>query len=252
MRHNKAQVREILSNYDDIDVLFFDGPSEGLTQLSWQLQPNVVITRGAMQTPEHHLPGEILPGAWEACYTIGTQWNYKPTNEVYRTGTQLIELLIETRAKGGNLLLNVSPDPAGQIPFEQDRLLREVGLWLFINQEAIYQVRPWHVTNEGNIWFTKAKDADTVYAFVTRTDCPWGERKTFTLKSVRATNQSKIEILGQSSTVLEYKPQAKPELKWTQDAEGLHISAMRSHRIYCDTKWPNPIVFKITNAKPVK
>ena len=51
-------------------------------------------------------------------------------------GTELIEMLIETRAKGGNLLLNVGPEPSGVIPFEQERIIRELGLWIFINHEA--------------------------------------------------------------------------------------------------------------------
>jgi len=250
MAHNKAQLRELLTRYGPIDLLFIDGEPDGLKELAWQLQPNLVITRGQMETPEQKTPDQPMPGPWEACYTLGTQWHYKPTNEDYKSGTQLIEMLIEIRAKGGNFLLNVGPTPDGEIPFEQERRIRELALWLFINGEAIYNIRPWHVIREGEIWFTRAKDANTVYAFITKIDWPKGERKTFTLKSVRATDTSKIEILGQSGRVLEYQPKVNPRATWTQEGDGLHITAMRAQRIYNNTKWPNPVVIKITHALP--
>jgi len=250
MAHNKAQIRELLTKYGPIDMLFLDGEPEGLKQLAWQLQPDIVVTRGEMETPEQKMPDEPMPGPWEACFTLGTQWHFKPTNEEYKSGTQLIEILIEIRAKGGNFLLNIGPTPDGEIPFEQKRRVRELALWLFINREAIYSIRPWHVIREGDIWFTKAKDADTVYAFITKIDWPKGQRKTFTLRSVRATDETEIEILGQSGRVLEYQTQVNPKATWTQDEDGLHITAMRAQRIYNDSQWPNPVVIRITHAKP--
>jgi alpha-L-fucosidase len=117
-------VRELLTNYGQVDVLFFDGVAEGLKQLAWQLQPNVLVTRGDMATPEQELPDRPLPGPWEACFTLGTQWAYKPTNEVYKSGTQLIEMLVETRAKGGNLLLNVGPKPDGEFPLNNQHVCK--------------------------------------------------------------------------------------------------------------------------------
>lgn len=252
MAHNKAQLRELLTSYGPIDVLFIDGEPAGLKELAWQLQPDLVITRGQMETPEQKMPDQPMPGPWEACYTLGTQWQYKPTNEDYKSGTQLIEMLIEIRSKGGNFLLNVGPTPEGEIPFEQERRIRELALWLFINREAIYDIRPWHVIREGDIWLTRAKDTDTVYAFITKIDWPKGERKSFTLKSVRATEQSQIEILGQSGRVLEYQTEVNPKATWTQDEEGLHIEAMRAQRIYNNSKWPNPVVIKITHAQAAR
>ena len=96
---------------------------------------------------------------------MGTEWPYKATNETYKSGQSLIRTLIETRAKGGNLLLNVGPKPNGELPIEQEDRLREVALWMFVNREAIYNTRPWVVTNEGGVWFTS--NGDTVYAIVT-------------------------------------------------------------------------------------
>jgi len=152
-------------------------------------------------------------------------------------------------------LLNVGPQPDGVIPFEQERRIRELALWLFINGEAIYNIRPWHVIRAGDIWFTKAKDSDTVYAFLTKLP-DWdtwqkGQRRDFTLKTVRATPPSRIEVLGHAGRVLEYQPQVNPEPRWTQDDAGLHISVMRAQRVYNDWKWPNPLVLRITHAEPM-
>jgi len=253
MAHNRAQLRELFKNYGPIDVLFIDGEPEGLKELAWELQPNCVVTRGAMETPEQKTPDEPMPGPWEACYTLGTQWQFKPTNEEYKSGIQLIEMLIEIRAKGGNFLLNIGPQPDGVIPFEQDRRTRELALWLFVNREAIYEIRPWHVIREGNIWFTRAKDADTVYAILTKLpDWRKGQRKEFTLQSVRATAQTEVSVLGQSGRVLEYNTKVIPETRWEQQDDGLHLSVMRAQRIYNNTRWPNPIVVKITHAQAAK
>ena len=107
-----------------------------------------------------------LEGVWEACLTMGTEWPYKPTNETYKSGIDLISTLIETRAKGGNLLLNVGPKPDGELAIEHEDRLREIALWMFVNSECIYGVRPWIITNENEIWFTKKKDENTLYAIL--------------------------------------------------------------------------------------
>jgi alpha-L-fucosidase len=251
MEHDKAQVTELLTRYGGIDVLFLDGPAEGLRERAWELQPGIVVTRGAIETPEQFVPGVPLDGPWEACLTMGTQWQYKPTNESYKSGGELIGLLIETRAKGGNLLLNVGPKPDGEIPIEQQERLREIALWMFINGEAIYGVRPWVITNENEIWFTRKKDGSALYALV-RTGERWkyGAWRDLVLRSVRATPRTRVRVLGQSDEVLEYRPDVVPRTTWKQEADGLHVRAMHAQRIYNDRKWPNPIVLELTGVEP--
>lgn len=252
MEYDRAQLRELLTGYGPIDIIFLDGPAAGLRELCWELQPNIVVTRGAMETPEQHIPGKPIPGPWEACMTIGTQWNFKPTNETYKSGGAVIERLIETRAKGGNLLMNIGPQPDGVIPFEQQRRLREVALWMFINDRAIYDVRPWRVTHEGDVWYTQSRQGDTVYAFLTGEPWPWGQRREITLKSIAAGPETQVSILGQTGQVLEYQPDADPACRWEQTTAGLRISAVRAQRIYNDRSWPNPLVLRITDAKPAE
>ena len=188
---------------------------------------------------------------WEACITMGTAWQYQPQNERYKSGGQLISLLVETRAKGGNLLLNVGPKPDGELPIEQEERLREMALWMFVNGEAIYGVRPWVVTNEQNVWFTKKKNEDTVYAIVKEPQ-RWtrGTWKELVLHSVRATDQTQVTVLGQNDRVLEYQEKVDPKSTFQQASDGLHIRAMHAQRLQDNSQWPNPVVLKITHVKP--
>jgi alpha-L-fucosidase len=254
MKHNLTQIEELYTRYGAVDYLFIDGQANGIRDLAWKLQPDTLVTRGAMETPEQKLPDKAIPDPWEACFTLGTQWQFKPTNEEYKSGTTLIEMLIETRAKGGNLLLNVGPEPSGVIPFEQERIIRELGLWLFINHEAIYQVRPWQQTREGDVWFTRHKnDPKTVYAILTKQpDWPRGKRREFLLKSVKATANTTVKVLGHDGKVLEYAPNVDPSPRFKQTADGLLLDIMRAQRIYNNSKWPNPIVVKLTAVEPSK
>jgi alpha-L-fucosidase len=240
-----------MTNYGPIDVVFFDGEPQQLRDLAWQLQPETVVTRGAIQTPELFVPGVGLEGAWEANFTMGTAWQYQPQNETYKTGGQVIGLLVETRAKGGNLLLNIGPKPDGELPIEQEERLREVALWMQVNQECIYGVRPWVITNEQDIWFTKAKNEDTIYAIV-KQQPRWvrGQRRDFVLKSVVAGAKTQVSVLGQNGRVLEYSPQVNPAPTFHQESDGLHIRAMFTQRLQDNSRWPNPIVLKITNVAP--
>ena len=122
--------------------------------------------------------------------------------------------------------MNIGPKPNGQIPFEQKRLLRELALWRYINHEAIYNVEPFHVIREDNIWYTQAKDENAVYAFITKDPWNYGERNKVTLKNIGATDSTKVRLLRQNGRVLSYYPDVNPESRWTQGEEGLHISAM--------------------------
>ena len=241
MKLDLAQMRELMTNYGPIDIVFLDGEPQGLRDLAWKLQPNTIVTRGAIQTPELYVPGVPLEGAWEANFTMGTAWQYQPQNEMYKTGGQVIDLLVETRAKGGNLLLNIGPKPDGELPIEQEERLREVALWMQVNQECIYNVRPWVITNEQDIWFTKAKNEDTVYAIV-KQQPRWvrGQWRDFVLKSVAATPQSAVSVLGQNGRVLEYRPEVNPQPTLKQEADGLHIRAMFTQRLQDNSSGPTP------------
>ena len=250
----ELQCTELMARYGDIDIIFFDGGEgplqEKCKKVVWNLQPNIIVTRGAMQTPEQTLLGISSDEPWESCITMGTQWAYKPTNENYKNGTRLIEILIETRAKGGNLLLNVGPKPNGELPEPQEANLREMAAWNFINYEAVEKVHPWILTNEENIWFTWKAAEKTLYAFITKIpDWPRGERKEFIIRSAEATNETELSVLGHAGELVEYQPETDAKPYFEQKEDGLHVSVVRAQRIYNNQKWPNPVVLKITNVE---
>lgn len=248
----RRQTNELFSNYGKVDVLFIDGnPEEPCKEEAWDLQPDLVITRGAVSTPEQKLPGVADDNLWESCVTMGTQWQYKPTNDDLKPAGRIIEMLIETRAKGGNLLLNIGLDPFGEIPDPESRNLTELAAWQFVNREAVVAVRPWIVTHEENIWFTASENRKTVYAIVTDiSDWTKGHRKAFVLGSVKATPETKISVLGQNDKVVEYNPDADATSRFKQTEKGLEISVVRAQRIYNNSKWPNPITVKLENVVP--
>ncbi len=251
MQYDQAQIQELLTRYGKVDVLFLDGEPNGLRELAWKIDPKIVVTRGAIKTPELTIPGMPIPGAWETCMTMGIGWQYQPQNEHYRSGGELIRMLIQTRAKGGNFLLNVGPKPNGDLPIEEEERLREIALWMFVNSESIYSVRPWIITNEGDTWFTKRKDSSALYAIV-ESDQPWPRAtwKDFVLHSVRATSKTEISVLGQNDKAVEYHPEINPKSTFHQEKDGLHIRVMATQRLQDNFRWPNPAVIKLTNVEP--
>lgn len=256
------QMTELMTNFGKIDVMFFDGgetmyneEGESLQQLcmrvAWDLQPGILITRGAIPTPEQQLPGVGVDFAWEGCITLGTAWQYQPTNETYKTGLHVIRLLTETRAKGGSLLLNIGPDANGELCRAQEDIIRELALWHFLNHEAIHNTRPWIITNEDSAWLLRSKDGSALYAVLfDQKDWDRGQRREFLLKSVKASPDTMVEVLGQTGELTEYRPDLDAHTYWEQREDGLHISAMHAQRIYCGIQWRNPLVLKITHPVP--
>jgi alpha-L-fucosidase len=249
--YTRKQCEELMTNYGKIDVLFIDGdPKEVVKQTCWKLQPDLLITRGAIKTPEQIMPGAMINEPWLSCITMGTAWGYQPTNERYKSGSQLIGLLIEARAKGGSLLLNVGPKPDGALPIEQEERLREMSAWYFVNRECIDSVRSWVISKEGDTWFT-AKNGHALYAIVTKAaDWKEGTRKSFLIRSAIATDNTKVSVLGQNSRIIEYKTD-DISCRYKQTDKGLEVSVVKAQRIYDDHRWPNPVVIKMENVNPV-
>ena len=249
MELDKAQLKELLTRYGKIDILFFDGPAEGLKEYAWEIDPDIVVTRGEMETPEQTILKDPKPGPWEACFTMGTDWQYKPTNDPHKSGTQIVNMLIETRAKGGNLLMNVGPKPNGEIQIEQETRLRELALWNMVNGEAVHDTRPWHLMKEGGVWFTMSKDSTAVYAFVPGGDeWPYATRKEFLFRTLAGTEQTEVSVLGYGSELVEYKTGFDAEVRVESTSLGLLVSAVNGQRLYTNNRWPNPVVLKFTNV----
>ncbi|WP_299668836.1 alpha-L-fucosidase [uncultured Polaribacter sp.] len=246
----KKQMKELMTQYGKIDIVFLDGRDQfaqtALAKVCWEINPEVVVTRGAIETPEQNTPEEPIPSPWEACYTFGNQWQYRPTNETYKTPKNAILELIDIKAKGGNFLLNFGPDALGNFPPEQRGALNEISLWMFINKEAFHQTIPHHTVKENNMWFLTSKDQRTAYIFINKNQWKFGARHKFTIKAFKSTDQSEISVLGHNGIVKEYDKNANPVPTIKQINDGMEISVTRSQRIYNDRKWNNPFVVKIT------
>jgi alpha-L-fucosidase len=246
---NKKQLRELLTNYGKIDILFIDEKSDWANPLvanyAWDIDPDLLITRGGLPTPEQQLPDQTIEGPWEACYTIGWHWQYV-AEEYYKDATELIQLWIETRAKGGNLLLNVGPDAHGEIPPRQESRLREIALWHMANHEAVDGVVPWKTVQDQDVWYTSSRDGKSIYAFVHDEGWNWMEERAFFLRPVRGNKKTMVEVLGQNDAAMEYTLQRSPKPLFGLHDNGLFISVIKAQRL--NKTWDNPLVIKITNA----
>jgi alpha-L-fucosidase len=154
-RKVKPQVRELLTQYGAVDIMWFDTPekispeqSAELQDLIRELQPNCIINNrigngfGDYGTPEQKIPEgrEVKP--WETCMTVSDRiWGYNKTVG-YRDAEELIRNLIDISSKGGNYLLNVGPTGEGIIPAASVERLLAMGDWLRVNGEAIYACGP--------------------------------------------------------------------------------------------------------------
>lgn len=254
LAYNTRQVEELTRNYGPVYCMFFDAPPDSLKQLVWNNQPRCLVTRGEMETPEQVLPDVPPQGAWEGCYTIGDGWSYKPGDNADKTAGDLIRLLIKIRARGGNMLLNVTPDAHGTIPEQQVAVMQEIGLFNFFCGEAIYGVRPFRVLCEDDesVCYSQSKDGKTVYAYV-MDGWPFGYRgrHRVTLKKLRAAPDTTVRMLGQNGLVLEHRPGIDCDTRFSQDENGLTIDARMCYRPFDNRKWNHPVVFALTNVEPV-
>ncbi len=151
-----AQVRELLTNYGRIDLLWFDGgwersaedwKSRELERMIRELQPNIVINDRlpgcvGYATPEQAVPARPIPGTWETCLTMNESWGCNTRDRFYKSARFLSNTLQEAASKGGNLLLNVSPMADGTIPAEQIERLDTISDWMARNGESISGALP--------------------------------------------------------------------------------------------------------------
>jgi alpha-L-fucosidase len=148
------QVKEILTNYGDIAVLWWDTPT-GMTdefaekfKALLPLQPNIITNdrlkrpnyAGDYKTPEQRIPklDELDGKDWETCMTMNGTWGYKSYDNNWKSTETLVRNLIDIASKGGNYLLNVGPTAEGEFPEPSIQRLKEVGAWMKVNGDAIY------------------------------------------------------------------------------------------------------------------
>lgn len=151
------QVKELMTNYGDVAVLWWDTPTNMTDEYALKLQallklqPNIITNDrlkrpnfpGDTGTPEQKIPGqdELDGKDWETCMTMGTSWGYKSWDSKWKTPETLIQNLCDIASKGGNYLLNIGPDALGQVPEQSIDALKAIGYWMKTNSEAIYATK---------------------------------------------------------------------------------------------------------------
>lgn len=226
------QIHELMNNYGSVDILWLDGgwvrPLETVSDevrawgarippfsqhidmpriatMARKAQPGLLLVDRTVhgpyenyQTPEQSIPKDKIAYPWESCMTLGNAWGYVP-NDQFKTSTKIIHNLIEIVAKGGSLLLGVGPDAEGMLLDVQVKRLQEIGDWLKVNGEGIYNTRTVEDVQDGQTFFTKGKDGSR-YALIRLAD---GEAIPTTLSWHGNTpdKNSKINLLSGNTTV---------------------------------------------------
>jgi alpha-L-fucosidase len=247
---NKAypQVKEILTKFPGMTTLWYDmarymkpEQSAKFYKIAYDIQPQMLINErvgndmgdfdipGDNQIPQDHL---AITKPWQTVGTLNNSWGYKSYDNDWKSVKELLFWLTEIVSKGGNYMLNIGPMASGEVPKESIENLREVGKWLAINGEAIYNTKKWRVTHEGptdlrmdgtnerqahkginieftaqDFWFTK--NGNKLFAISLE-----NSEKNIVIKSL-AKGEDKVKylkILGADS-----------KIKWNQTEEGLKI-----------------------------
>lgn len=191
------QIEELMTGYGKVDILWLDGgwvrPNvKRDSVIGWQgsvrynedvdmrriagmarrHQPGLIVVDRTVPgefenytTPEQQVPEAPLDYPWETCMTMGNSWSYVPGDK-YKSATQIVQLLVKIVSRGGNLLMNIGPGPDGDWDPEAYKRLQAVGDWMQVNDEGIYHTQPVAPYSSGNIYYTKSKDRNRIYAFV--------------------------------------------------------------------------------------
>ena len=256
------QIETLMRDYGPVDILWLDGgwvrPIETITpeMRDWAgmrpydqdidmariaamargHQPGLLVVDRTVEgpyenyrTPEQQVPDRPLDYPWETCMTMGNSWSFNPRDS-YKSPRQLIHLLVDIVAKGGNFLLNVGPDPTGEWPEVVYERLEEIGAWMRVNSSAIYGTRPVAPYKAGKVCFTAAADGAryAIYLADDREQAPAQLR----ISGLPVGRDEGITLLG-----------SKERLRWRMEGEAVTVDLpeMVRRNMPCDHAW----VFRI-------
>lgn len=189
-----GQVRELLTGYGKIDLMWFDfsyrwsdwGWSKGKGKEDWQseqlvamvreLQPDILINNrtdfgeGDFTTPEQVQPRAWVEEGgkkvvWEACQTMNGTWGYDRDNQTWKSPDLLVRMLIDSVSKGGNLLLNVGPTARGEFDKKATTTLKTIGEWMHQHNRSIYGATASQYTPPADCRFTQRSNRLYLHIF---------------------------------------------------------------------------------------
>jgi alpha-L-fucosidase len=242
------QLRELLTNYGEIAILWFDTQelttkeqSETIKKLIHDLQPNCIINDrigndlGDFSTKERQLADDINAQPWELCHTMGNTWGYTVQDVNYKKPETLIRHIADAASKGGNFLLNVGPTGKGDFPIFTFPIIESFHVWMAENGEAIYGARPWRIFGEDYANIASTEKIDTEFQDIDYEGTPKEsmpdfrftakgnnlyiiargvKNRKYLVASVKPTDKiQQISLLGNSQKV-----------EWKQTAQGLEIT----------------------------
>ena len=152
VEYTHGLIRELLTNYGKIDVLWYDvdwpltaaeWESERMNQMVFELQPEIIVNNrngleGDFSTPEQNIEAAPAGRAWESCMTLNDSWGFNRGDDSWKTPKTIVANVTNCARSGGNYLLNIGPKPDGSIPEETVTVLEAVGKWLETNGKSIY------------------------------------------------------------------------------------------------------------------
>ncbi len=249
-RKVKPQLRELLTQYGPIGIMWFDTPemvtkkqSSEIRDLIHSLQPECIINSrlgnglGDYTVVEQSLVSQARKN-WEACITMSENWGYNRHDKEWKSPELLVRNLIEVVSKGGNLLLNIGPKGDGTWPQESRDNLRAIGTWMKVNGEALYGTFPWKVTGEDPSSKQVAKEnqndngtmKDAVNDATPKEIVPdvrFTTKENYIYVFVRSPNTSSFSIANMAKGKIEIENVkllgSSKKLKWKQDSNSLEL-----------------------------
>lgn len=238
------QIMELMTGYGRIDILWLDAGWVKESQAqdirlgevvgkAREVQPWLLTADRTVGgpyenfiTPEQTLPEQPLHVPWESNITMGTSFSFRYEDQ-YKSVRQLVHLLVEIIAKGGNLTLNVGPQPDGRLPEGAIAEIKALGAWLKVYGEAVYETRMCEPYSTQNCHFTKK--GDTIYAFYLFKDEREEVAKELHLPVQR--NVSRVDLIG------------GPEgLQFSRTETGIQVHIPPTERTY---EAPIALVFRL-------
>ena len=181
--YTKNQILELVRDYGKIDIIWLDGGQvqrrcgldikiEEIIDEARKINPGLIsadrVAGGKCEnviTPEQTVPERPITVPWESCITMSQSWGHN-FDAQYKSTRQLVHMLIDIVAKGGNLALDVGPQPDGRLPKPALERMAQMGKWLGKNGEAIYATRPLAPWRKGEWAFTKNRLTGAEYGLL--------------------------------------------------------------------------------------